>query len=86
MRYFHYKLWFFPVKNYLCIFLKRRYKQLIQDCENSGITFGIPIYLDKRLDYGTEVELGEVVQSYDSGAKDIICRGLRVFRINDFES
>lgn len=63
-----------------------RYKQLIQDCELTGMTFGMAVYLNNRLEYGTEVELEHVVQSYESGAKDVICRGLRVFRIRDFEN
>ena len=63
-----------------------RYKQLIHDCEISGMTFGMAVYHNNRLEYGTEVELENVIQSYESGAKDIICRGLRVFRIRDFEN
>ena len=75
----------FPGEKLPLHIFEKRYKQLVQDCENSGITFGIPIYIDKRLDYGTEVELVEVVKRYDTGSKDIICRGLRVFKINDFQ-
>ena len=63
-----------------------RYKQLISDCEISGKTFGMAVYLNKRLEYGTEVELEHVVQSYESGAKDVICKGLRTFRIRDFKN
>jgi uncharacterized protein len=64
---------------------EERYKQLIEDCETTGITFGIPVYLNNRLEFGTEVELSQVVQTYPSGAKDVICRGLRVFRIKEFD-
>lgn len=62
-----------------------RYKQLIEDCETSGVTFGIPIFMDNNLDYGTEMELLKVVKKYDSGAMDIICRGIRVFKIHNFQ-
>ena len=64
---------------------EKRYKQLIDDCETTGMHFGIPIYIDNQLEYGTEMELEETVRTYDSGARDIICRGLRVFRIRSFD-
>lgn len=75
----------FPGEHLPLHIFEERYKQLIQDCETTGITFGIPIFFNKRLDYGTEMELLEVVRNYDSGAKDVICKGLRVFRIREFE-
>lgn len=75
----------FPGEHLPLHIFEERYKQLIHDCETTGITFGIPIYIDNRLDYGTEMELLEVVRSYKSGAKDIICKGLRVFKIADFK-
>lgn len=61
-----------------------RYKQLIEDCETSGITFGIPAYLGTIRNYGTEVALMEIVKEYASGAKDVLCQGLRVFRLREF--
>src|SRR5690606_12585661 len=61
-----------------------RYKQLIDDCDAAGFTFGIPAYIDDRMEYGTEVELTAIVKHYESGAKDVICKGLRVFRIRKF--
>ncbi|RZT00320.1 LON peptidase substrate-binding domain-containing protein [Aquimarina brevivitae] len=61
-----------------------RYKQLIFDCNDKGIHFGIPTFLNKRLDYGTEVYLDKVVKEYPDGKCDIICKGIRVFQIVDF--
>lgn len=75
----------FPGENLPLHIFEERYKQLIEDCETTGITFGIPIYLNDRLEYGTEVELTKVAKSYPSGAKDVICKGLRVFRITEFD-
>lgn len=75
----------FPGEHLPLHIFEERYKQLIHDCETTGITFGIPIYMDKRLDYGTEMELLQVVKKYGSGARDIICKGLRVFKIRDFQ-
>ena len=61
-----------------------RYRQLINDCTEDGITFGIPTYINKRLEYGTEVKLQKVAKKYPGGESDIICVGYRVFRILDF--
>ncbi len=63
---------------------ENRYQQLIADCETTQITFGIPAYLNRRMTYGTEVELLEIKKKYPNGASDVICRGIRAFRIQDF--
>ncbi|MGB7841948.1 MAG: LON peptidase substrate-binding domain-containing protein [Salinimicrobium sp.] len=75
----------FPGERLPLHIFEERYKQLINDCEQEGSSFGIPVYFNNRLDYGTEVKLEKVVQSYTSGAKDVVCRGLRVFKITYFE-
>ena len=63
---------------------EERYQQLLKDCEESNITFGIPTYINNTLSYGTEMRVVEVVKRYPSGAADIICRGERVFKLVDF--
>lgn len=75
----------FPGEDLPLHIFEDRYKQLIEDCENSGITFGIPVYHNDRLEYGTEVELSKVVNRYPSGAKDVLCKGLKVFKIIEFD-
>lgn len=75
----------YPGENLPLHIFEKRYRQLIEDCETSGIHFGIPIYMNNQLEYGTEMELTKVVRDYDSGAKDVICKGLRVFRIREFD-
>ena len=75
----------FPGEDLPLHIFEERYKQLIEDCETTGITFGIPVYLNDRLEYGTEVELVKVVNSYPSRAKDVICKGLKVFRVTEFD-
>ena len=62
-----------------------RYKELIRDCEATGMHFGIPAYINNRLRYGTEMKLEKVMRRHSSGACDIICRGLSVFRILEFD-
>lgn len=74
----------FPGENLRLHIFETRYKQLIEDCETTGITFGIPTVIDSKMEYGTEMELIRIVENYSSGSKDIICKGLRVFRIKKF--
>ncbi len=63
-----------------------RYKQLINECVSQDIRFGIPAYLDGNIAlYGTEVEVSEVLKTYDNGEMDIVVRGTRVFRIVEFQ-
>ncbi len=75
----------FPQERLPLHIFEERYKELIDDCTRTGKNFGIPVYFNNRLEYGTEVALQKVVQSYSSGAKDIICKGIRVFRVTNFE-
>lgn len=63
---------------------ENRYQQLIQDCEEGGITFGVPSFIDKKLEYGTEVKLEKVEKRYPNGESDVVCVGQRVFRILNF--
>jgi Lon protease-like protein len=65
---------------------ENRYQQLIMDCEQAAITFGVPAYINAKMEYGTEMRLEKVVKRYDSGAIDILCRGIQVFRLKKFYS
>jgi Lon protease-like protein len=59
-----------------------RYKQLINECRESGKLFGIPVVLNNKMsETGTLIQLSEVVQEYENGELDIRTEGLRVFRI-----
>jgi Lon protease-like protein len=62
-----------------------RYRQLIQECEEDGATFGIPAYIEgKVMEVGTEIELLSVEQRYPDGEMDIKTRGLGLFHIREF--
>ena len=63
-----------------------RYKQLITECLADTTTFGIPAYIHNKLEMGTEVEIVELVKTYDDGRMDIRTKGLAVFKIVDFEN
>jgi len=63
-----------------------RYRQLINECLDTGATFGIPSFLDKQVQkYGTEMRVINLHQRYDDGQMDIETEGLGVFKIIEFE-
>lgn len=62
-----------------------RYRQLIQECEEQGTTFGIPAYIGGNvMDVGTEIRLQSVEKRYDNGELDIKTQGIGLFRIQQF--
>jgi hypothetical protein len=62
-----------------------RYRQLVRDAIEAGITFGIPPFLGESVsELGTEVRLLSVDKTYPSGELDIRTQGVSVFRIRDF--
>lgn len=63
---------------------EKRYQQLIVDCEEDGVSFGIPTYIDKKLEYGTEVKLQKIEKRYPGGESDVVCLGTRIFKITEF--
>ncbi|MEH6408289.1 MAG: LON peptidase substrate-binding domain-containing protein [Leeuwenhoekiella sp.] len=74
----------FPDEKLALHIFEDRYQQLIKDCEDETITFGIPAYINRKMLFGTEVKIDRVVKRYPSGASDIVCKGLRVFQIKSF--
>lgn len=76
----------FPGEKLPLHIFEQRYQQLLEDCEDEKITFGIPTYINKRLEYGTEMEVLKIEKRYSSGASDVICKGVRVFKLVDFQN
>ncbi len=77
---------FFPGETVPLHIFEDRYKQLILDCRSEAITFGIPVYINNGLAYGTEVQLVEVVTTYEGGEMDVTCVARQVFRLLTFEN
>ena len=65
---------------------EERYKELIHDCRKEAITFGIPVYINDRITYGTEVQLVEVVTTYENGSMDVVCVARQVFQVMTFDN
>ena len=62
-----------------------RYKQLINECDESGITFGIPFILDNQItSYGCEVELQSIVAKNSLNEMVVTVKCIRNFHLLDF--
>ncbi len=76
---------FFPGETVPLHIFEERYRQLINDCRQEAVTFGIPVFIDNTIAFGTEVQLVEVVTTYETGEMDVVCVARQVFRILTFE-
>ena len=75
----------FPDETLNLHIFEARYVQLINECIEQHKPFGIPVVLNNKLmEFGTLMEITEVVKRYDSGRLDIRTKGLKVFRILEF--
>ncbi len=77
---------FFPGETVPLHIFEERYKQLINDCRTEAVTFGIPVFINNGIAYGTEVQLVEVVTTYENGEMDVVCVARQVFRVETFEN
>ncbi len=76
---------FFPGETVPLHVFEERYKQLIHDCQKEALTFGIPVFIDNAMAYGTEVQLVEVANTYENGEIDVVCVARQIFKIKSFE-
>ena len=76
----------FPGERVLLNVFEPRYKQLIAECAESGITFGLMTVVEGGADStGTEMKLERILRTKESGAMDVAVRGMRVFRLERFQ-
>lgn len=81
------KLVIYPTEVLKLHIFEPRYKQLISECENKQKNFGIPTYLNHKIeDHGTEVKLLSIDRRYANGELDLTVEGLKVFKIHHFEA
>ncbi len=81
------KMVVFPDEDLNLHIFEPRYKQLIRECEENGITFGIPAFIDGQImNYGTEICLINVEKRHPKGELDIKTKGVGVFKIQEFYS
>ncbi|MDX1333107.1 MAG: LON peptidase substrate-binding domain-containing protein [Robiginitalea sp.] len=76
---------FFPGETVPLHIFEERYKELIRDCQQEAMTFGIPVYIEDTISFGTEVQLKEIVNTYADGSMDVVCVARQVFRVVSFQ-
>jgi ATP-dependent Lon protease len=75
----------FPDENVNLHIFEPRYKQLITECNDTGNTFGIVPFINRKLmHFGTEMQIISIDKIYTNGEMDIKTKGLTVFKLNDF--
>ena len=66
---------------------EERYKSLIHDCRDGKKPFGIPPFVDEKVqEIGTKMVLRKIVRSYDDGRMDISVKAIGLFKIHEFHS
>ena len=76
----------FPGENVNLHIFEPRYKDLINDCLEEDLTFGIASHVLNKIELGTEVKITEVTKKYPDGRMDIKTQGLRAFQVLDFHN
>lgn len=75
----------FPGEELRLHIFEPRYRELIQECIDTQITFGIPAVMENDMaNIATEVELVAVEKRYTEGRMDITTRGIRRARILEY--
>ena len=79
------KLVAFPGEQLNLHIFEARYKQMINDCFENRLTFGIPAFIEgKVMDTGTEMRIISVQKTYANGEMDIKTEGVGIFKIDVF--
>ncbi len=77
----------FPQEELPLRIFETRYKELINDVKNTGMTFGIPfISADGLTQLGTEVRLEKVLAENNKGEMVIMIKGIRIFEVLSFSN
>jgi ATP-dependent Lon protease len=75
----------FPQEKLNLHIFEPRYRQMIGECESTGMTFGIPAYIDDTMaEIGTEMRLVKVEKRHPRGEMDIRTEAVGLFRVNEF--
>ena len=76
----------FPQEKLNLHIFEPRYKQLVNDCKQSKSHFGIPSYVESKIEFGTEMEITEIHKTYQDGRMDIKTKGHKVFKVDEFSN
>jgi hypothetical protein len=76
----------FPEETMRLHVFEPRYKQLIGECREHRMTFGLPPFLEGKVaQFGTEMRLLEITHVYEDGRMDIVVQGRQAFRLERFD-
>ena len=76
----------FPGEELRLYIFEPRYKQLIQECNQDEITFGIPTVIEKKLALlFTEIQLVSIDRIYPAGEMDVRTLGIRRGKLLKFD-
>jgi Lon protease-like protein len=75
----------FPGESIPLHIFEPRYRELIADCENAGLSFGItPMIEGNLMDTGTSMTLVSVKKRYRDGRLDVIVHATHTYRIQQY--
>ena len=75
----------FPLEELNLHIFEPRYRQLIHDCADENILFGIPYFRrTQEMKYGSLVKLVSIEKKYPNGRMDIRTQGVSAFEINHY--
>ena len=75
----------YPAEHVNLHIFEPRYKELINECHQSKTTFGLLPYInEEHKEYGTEMQVTEIVKTYEDGKMDIKTEGTGIFRMIEF--
>jgi len=76
----------FPESVFPLHIFEERYKNLINQCLVSKKVFGINLSISTKMyNVGCTAQILDIVQKYDNGNLDITVKGIRRYRLDDFE-
>jgi len=77
----------YPGENVNLHIFEPRYKQLIRECDQNLITFGIPAFINKKvMPIGTEIKLLSIEKKHPDGKLDIKTKGIGIFKTKEYYS
>ena len=62
-----------------------RYKQLINECIKNNSTFGIPVFNESILEFGSEMRVLNIIKRYETGEMDIYTKCVGIFKKLTFD-
>lgn len=75
----------YPLEQLNLHIFEHRYRELIKDCQELDLLFGIPTYRKGHsLDYGSLIRLVKIEKQYPDGRLDIRTEGVQVIRVKKY--